>query len=267
MPSRFMSVAVALAVPLLLAACEQEAQEEAQVGQAEEPAPTAEGEQAQQGRQRPETGRAAEPAPASDPAQAGGAGPGETEAAGAADPYAGGQTAESGSERPPAGAGDSQEQQAPTPSGEPVVVVPPAEEGAGDNQEQAAQAPGEPAPHAAGVASVAAYVGRWAVEPRMCEDGFWTFTNLRLQSPDNLDCDIQDTEERQDGVTLTVACTNEAQPLAERDPQEMALEFPNMPQTDTMVVSGGPLSGELTLTRCELGQQPATAPALPPQNR
>lgn len=234
MPCRLMSVAVALAAPLLLAACEQEAQQETEVGQAEEPAPA-----------ETEAARPTEPAP---PATA--------------------QPPRSEQAEAPAGADRPREQDGPEQAGEEeILVVPPAGQAAQSEDGQPAQAPGEPSPEAAGVASVAAYVGSWAAEPQMCRGDFWTFTNLRLQSPDDFECDIRNTEEREDGLTLDVACTDRDDPLAEPDQHTMVLTFPNMPQTDTMVVRGGPVTDDLTLTRCQVGEQPAAGASPEPQNR
>lgn len=258
MPSRFTSLAVAIAATLLLAACEQEAQQEPEVGQAEEPAPAQPEEptvpdqaEAPAGADQPGEQQTAEQAAPAEPAPA----PPE-------EPTAPGQA------EAPAGEDQSQEQRTAEQAGdEEILVVPPADEAAQSEDQRQGRAPGEQSPQAAGVASVAAYVGRWADEPRMCQENYWTFTNLRLQSPDDLDCDIQDTEERQDGLALNVACTERDEPLAEPDEHTMALTFPNMPQTDTMVVSGGPISDELTLTRCQLGQEPAAGAVPAPQNR
>lgn len=260
MPSRFTSVALGLAVSLLLAACGEEAQQQAERGQDEDQAPaqTQPAESMQPAPAQTETAESTQPAPA------------QTETAETA------QTAPTRSEEPataggadaPDGTGQPQEQQAAEGAGnEEVLVVPPAEDTTPADEREAARAPGEPSPEAAGVASVAAYVGRWAEEQRMCEQNFWTFTNLRLQSPDDLDCDIQDTEEREAGVALQVACMDRDQPLAEPDAHAMNLTFPNIPQTDTMVVSGGPIADDLTLSRCRLGQGPAAVGLPETQNR
>jgi hypothetical protein len=247
MPSRFISVAVALAAPLLLAACEQEAQQETEVGQAEDPAPA-------------ETEPAAPAEPATPQTEAPPPAERNEAAAGADQPQEQPSEAQAGADQPQ---GQRTAEQA---GDQEILVLPPAEEAGPADDQQTAQAPGEQSPRAAGVASVAAYVGRWAEQTQMCQDNFWTFTNLRLQSPDQFDCDIRATQEREDGLALDAACTARNQPLAEPDQHTMTLSFPNLPQTDTMVVSGGPMAEELTLTRCQLGQEPA-AGASPTQNR
>lgn len=249
MPSRLTFAAMALTAPLLFTACEREAQQQVKVEQPGE-TQTAEPESAEPaepaGTTEPQT-QPAEPEPAqTQPA----APPQEAEQqAPAAQEPAGQTTADSGRQ-----SGDGE--------GE-ILVVPPADEAASDGEGQtpqgnggqgAAQAPGEPSPQAAGVASVAAYVGRWAEETQTCERSYWTFTNLRLQSPDGQACDIQSTEEREDGIDLEVACTDRGQPLAEPRRDTMSLSFPNLPQTETMAVSGGPVGEEeRTLSRCPLG--------------
>jgi hypothetical protein len=229
MPSRFTYAAMALAAPLLLAACEREAQQQAEVGQPAEP-PAAE----------TETAAPAEPQPAAPAA------PPEVAEQQPAAP----QPGEADVAQPQEGAAEEVE-------GE-VVVVPPEEEAAQAQEEEppGTQAPGEPTPEAAGVASVAAYVGRWAEELEMCPRAYWTFTNLRLQSPEGDACDIVSTSAQGDDVDLEVACTDRGQPLAEPERGTMSLTFPNLPETDTMTVRGGLLeeeAEELTLSRCPPG--------------
>lgn len=224
MPSRFTYAAMALAAPLLLAACEREAQQQAEVGQP----PAAEPEAAAPAEPQP-------PEPAEPPAMA-------------EQPPAAPQPGEAADAQPPEGAAEE--------DGE-VVVVPPEEEAAQAQEEPpGTQAPGEPMPEAAGVASVAAYVGRWAEELEMCPSAYWTFTNLRLQSPEGDACDIVSTSAQGDDVDLEVACTDRGQPLAEPERGTMSLTFPNLPETDTMTVRGGLLeeeAEELTLSRCPPG--------------
>jgi hypothetical protein len=224
MPSRFTYAAMALAAPLLLAACEREAQQQAEVGQP----PAAEPEAAAPAEPQP-------PEPAEPPAIA-------------EQPPAAPQPGEAVDAQPPEGTAEE--------NGE-VVVVPPEEEAAQAQEEPpGTQAPGEPTPEAAGVASVAAYVGRWAEELEMCPRAYWTFTNLRLQSPEGDACDIVSTSAQGDDVDLEVACTDRGQPLAEPERGTMSLTFPNLPETDTMTVRGGLLeeeAEELTLSRCPPG--------------
>ncbi|HEX2256633.1 MAG TPA: hypothetical protein VHG92_08035 [Afifellaceae bacterium] len=237
MPSRFTLTAMTLAAALLLAACEREAQQQAEVGQAEEPQTEAgqaeEPDQAEnpQPDQREATqAEPVQPQPGENPAAPGEQAPAETEA---------GEQAGAAQDEAADGEGE-------------IVVVPPREEASADEQRTAqrqdrqspAQAPGEPSPVAAGVASVAAYVGRWAQEERICQQSYWTFTNLRLQTPEGEACDIQSTEEQENGISLQVACTDRDQPLAEPRRGTMSLTFPNLPQTDTMAVTGGPVEGE-----------------------
>jgi hypothetical protein len=224
MPSRFTYAAMALAAPLLLAACEREAQQQAEVGQP----PAAEPEAAAPAEPQP-------PEPAEPPAIA-------------EQPPAAPQPGEAADAQPPEGTAEE--------DGE-VVIVPPEEEAAQAQEEPpGTQAPGEPTPEAAGVASVAAYVGRWAEELEMCPRAYWTFTNLRLQSPEGDACDIVSTSAQGDDVDLEVACTDRGQPLAEPERGTMSLTFPNLPETDTMTVRGGLLeeeAEELTLSRCPPG--------------
>jgi hypothetical protein len=222
MPSRFTFIAMALAVPSLLAACEREGQQQAETEAAAPAAP-----------QPGEAPAVAEPQP---PATRD---PGEQAAA---PPDAGTREGEV-VVVPPAGE---------TPVGEQQTAQAPQQQAPG--AEAPAQAPGERSPEAAGVASVAAYVGRWAEQVEMCQQSYWTFTNLRLQTPEGVACDIQSTGEQEGGVSLEVACTDQDQPLAEPRRGTMALAFPDLPDTDTMTVSGGPLeSEERTLSRCPLG--------------
>lgn len=89
-----------------------------------------------------------------------------------------------------------------------------------------------------------AYVGRWAANEGLCDDGAWTFERDGLSTAGEVSCGFDGVAALDDGYEIAATCTAEAPP----EPHNLRLTFGS--DGSTMVVRGGPFAEPPPLIRC-----------------
>lgn len=93
----------------------------------------------------------------------------------------------------------------------------------------------------------AAYVGRWAATPELCENGAWEFQARALSTAGEVSCQFDQVTPTASGFDIEARCV--AQAPETRHTLTLTLTDPAPPQS--MTAAGGPWSGSVTLMRCE----------------
>jgi hypothetical protein len=126
-----------------------------------------------------------------------------------------------------------------------ALVAAACQDGAGDRAaaaEPSGRAALAPTPPADG------YVGVWAVQSALCEEGAWRFTPVKLSTAGEVSCDIAKVTQGAASWSLDVACTAEGP----QTPGRLTLSLVDPAVLDVMTVQGGPFAGPVTLTRCNV---------------
>jgi len=89
-----------------------------------------------------------------------------------------------------------------------------------------------------------AYVGRWAANQGLCQDGAWEFRHDGLSTAGEVACRFDGVAALDDGYEIAATCTAEGPPAS----HSLRLTFGAGQQT--MVVRGGPFDEPPPLIRC-----------------
>jgi hypothetical protein len=89
------------------------------------------------------------------------------------------------------------------------------------------------------------FIGRWAVNERLCDNAAWTFTATEMRTPMGTVCSFTDVGEARDGYDMAASCSAES-----ADPRDDVIELRFAEATGGLLFDSENL-GNAGLIRCE----------------